>query len=121
MGIEPYLLASALNGAVAQRLARTICPKCRTTYMPDRTALAAAGWAEDGPRVFYRGSGCADCHDSGFKGRAGIYEVVEMDELLYGLIHDCADEASIKASRRFENWENTCLCSALGNSMATYR
>ncbi|MBN1488382.1 MAG: type II/IV secretion system protein, partial [Phycisphaerae bacterium] len=96
MGIEPYLLASALNGAVAQRLARTICPKCRTTYMPDRTALAAAGWAEEGPRVFYRGAGCAECHDSGFRGRAGIYEVVEMDEALYGLIHECADEATIK-------------------------
>jgi type IV pilus assembly protein PilB len=100
MDIEPYLLASALNGVVAQRLARTICPKCRTTYMPDRSALAAAGWDQQGPRVFYRGAGCSHCHDSGFKGRAGIYEVVEMDDNLYQHIHDSADEAEIKDDLR---------------------
>jgi type IV pilus assembly protein PilB len=100
MEIEPYLLASALNGLVAQRLARTICPKCRTTYMPDRTALGAAGWADEGPRVFYRGAGCKNCHDSGFKGRAGIYEVVEMDEQMYSLVHGSADEATIKQHLR---------------------
>ena len=97
MGVEPYLMASALNGVVAQRLARTICPACRTTYMPDRTLLAQAGWAENGPRVFYRGAGCKKCHDTGFQGRAGIYEVLEVDEELYGLIHRSFDESRIKA------------------------
>ncbi len=96
MGIEPYLLASALNGVVAQRLARTICPACRTTYMPDRALLARAGWSEGGARQFYRGAGCKKCHDSGFKGRLGIYEVVEMDDGLYNLVHRSSDEATIK-------------------------
>ncbi len=96
MGIEPYLIASSLNGVVAQRLARTICPACRTTYMPDRSVLAQAGWDSGGPSVFYRGAGCKKCHDSGFQGRAGIYEVVEKDDILYKLIHSSADEAQIK-------------------------
>jgi type IV pilus assembly protein PilB len=96
MNLEPYLLASALNGVVAQRLARTICPNCKSTYMPDESLLRSAGWDESGPRVFYRGEGCGKCHDSGFKGRAGIYEIVEMDEGLYDLIHQSVDEAKIK-------------------------
>jgi len=96
MGVEPYLLASALNGVVAQRLARTVCSICRTTYMPDRSLLAQAGWDRQGPRVYYRGEGCKKCHDSGFQGRTGIYEVVEMTDELYKLIHDVADESEIK-------------------------
>lgn len=96
MGVESYLLASALNGLVAQRLARTICSGCRSTYMPDRQLLEMAGWAEKGPRIFYRGDGCKNCHDSGFKGRAGIYEIVEMDDQMYGLVHHNADEERIR-------------------------
>ena len=96
MGIEPYLMASALNGVVAQRLGRTICPDCRTTYLPDRQLLKAAGWDEGGPRVFYRGAGCKKCHDSGFKGRMGIYEVLEMDDSLYSLVYHGADEEKIR-------------------------
>jgi type IV pilus assembly protein PilB len=96
MGVEPYLLASALNGVVAQRLARTVCSSCRTTYMPDRALLAQAGWDRQGPHVFYRGEGCKKCHDSGFQGRIGIYEVVEMTDELYKLVHDVADESAIK-------------------------
>jgi type II secretory ATPase GspE/PulE/Tfp pilus assembly ATPase PilB-like protein len=81
---------------VAQRLARTICPDCRTTYIPDRMLLKTAGWGENAPRVFYRGAGCKKCHDSGFKGRMGIYEVLEMDEKLYSLVYHGADEEQIR-------------------------
>ncbi len=107
MGVEPYLMASALNGVVAQRLARTICPDCRTTYMPDRMLLKTAGWGENMPRIFYRGAGCKKCHDSGFKGRMGIYEVLEMDEKLYSLVYHGADEEQIRehlvASQNFRS------------------
>lgn len=96
MGVEPYLLASALNGMVAQRLARTICPDCRTTYIPDRQLLKTVGWTEGGPKVFYRGAGCKKCHDTGFKGRMGIYEVLEMDDKLYSLVYHGADEEVIR-------------------------
>ncbi len=96
MGVEPYLLASALNGIIAQRLARTICPYCRATYMPDRNLLTQAGWDQSGPRVFYRGAGCKKCHDSGYHGRAGIYEVLEMDDEMYRLINRSFEESQIK-------------------------
>ena len=75
---------------------RTVCAACRTTYMPDRALLAQVGWDGQGPRVFYRGGGCKKCHDSGFQGRTGIYEVVEMTDDLYKLIHDVANESEIK-------------------------
>ena len=69
MGIERYLLASAFNGVVAQRLARTICPHCRTSYFPSEAALADAGWLGQTQRAFSKGEGCKQCHDSGFRGR----------------------------------------------------
>ena len=78
MGIEPYLLSGALNGVIAQRLVRTICPNCLETYHPDETYLKEARLTEDAPRTFNRGAGCSHCYDSGFAGRAGIYEVMEI-------------------------------------------
>ncbi|MBL8990466.1 MAG: Flp pilus assembly complex ATPase component TadA, partial [Phycisphaerae bacterium] len=76
MGIEPYLLSSALNGAVAQRLARTICGACATKYYPTEQVLTDAGLAEHVGRPFRKGAGCLQCHDSGFQGRLGVYEVM---------------------------------------------
>jgi type IV pilus assembly protein PilB len=87
MGVEPYLLSSALNGVVAQRLARTICPSCETKYYPGETALADAGLEGQTSRSFRRGAGCQQCHDSGFQGRLGIYEVMEVTPEIRRLIH----------------------------------
>lgn len=78
MGIEPYLLSGALNGVIAQRLVRTICPNCLETYRPDESYLKEARLTEDAHRTFNRGAGCSHCYDSGFAGRAGIYEVMEV-------------------------------------------
>ena len=78
MGVEPYLLASCLAGVVAQRLTRTICPKCKTTFFPEESVLQAIGWQGPCNRAFHRGQGCLLCHDSGFKGRVAIAEVLEM-------------------------------------------
>jgi type IV pilus assembly protein PilB len=104
MGIESYLLASAFNGVIAQRLARTICPYCRTSYYPPDSALADAGWAGDTDRVFYKGEGCKQCHDSGFRGRAGIYEVLEVTDELRLCLHRGDDEEAIKACARKYGW-----------------
>ena len=88
MGIEPYLLSSAMNGVVAQRLARNVCPSCATKYYPDATVLADAGMSETGAgRSFRKGAGCPQCHNSGFKGRVGVYEVMEVTGDLRRLIH----------------------------------
>ncbi len=87
MGIEPYLLSSAMNGAVAQRLARTICPSCATKYYPTEAELRDAGILDKANRAFRKGTGCQTCHDSGFQGRFGIYEVMEVTPELRRMIH----------------------------------
>ncbi len=104
MGVESYLIASALNGVVAQRLARTICPNCRTSYFPSPSALAQAGWEKSGPRAFQKGEGCQRCHDSGFRGRLGVYEVIEVDDWLRDLIHHGRDEQEVKRYLRGKGW-----------------
>ncbi len=78
MGIEPYLLSGAMNGVVAQRLVRTVCPNCLETYQPDECYLKSAKLGDRAPQTFNRGAGCSQCYDSGFAGRAGIYEVMEV-------------------------------------------
>ncbi|MBI1338248.1 MAG: type II secretion system protein GspE [Phycisphaera sp.] len=87
MGIEPYLLSTALNGVVAQRLARTICPACDTKYFPTADVLADAGLVGYEGKVFHKGRGCKECHDSGFRGRLGVYEVMDVTGPLRRLIH----------------------------------
>jgi len=106
MNVEPYLIASCLNGVLAQRLARTICPHCRTTYFPSPAALAQAGWERIGPRAFQKGQGCHQCHDSGFKGRLGVYEILEVDDGLRDLIHHQRDEQDIKRYLRSHGWRS---------------
>ena len=86
MGIEPYLLSGALSGVVAQRLVRTICPNCLETYQPADTLLDEAELTDGAPRTFNRGAGCNQCYDSGFAGRLGIYEVMEIDSCLRRMI-----------------------------------
>lgn len=87
MGIESYLLSSAINGVVAQRLARNICPHCATKYYPAEHVLADAGLEDMAGRSFRKGAGCQQCHNSGFKGRVGIYEVMEVDGPTRRLVH----------------------------------
>jgi general secretion pathway protein E len=84
MGIEPYLLASTLNGVLAQRLVRKLCPQCRTPSESD-----------SGERT-YRHVGCAACNFSGYKGRTGIYELLTVDDDLRRLIHDLAEERLLR-------------------------
>ncbi len=86
MGIEPYLIASALLASLAQRLVRTICPECRTSYSAPRSVLADLGLDETKQISLVRARGCSTCYDSGFKGRTGIHELLEMDDSLRSLI-----------------------------------
>ncbi len=86
MGIESYLLASSLIGVVGQRLVRTVCPDCMTRYMPTKPELATLGIPEDRKIQLTRGRGCSSCFDSGYRGRLGIYELVQIDHELQHLI-----------------------------------
>jgi type IV pilus assembly protein PilB len=96
MHIEPYLLSSALNGVVAQRLARTICPGCVTKYYPTPEVLLEAGLEKMSGRAFQKGGGCPQCHDSGFQGRLGVYEVVEVTSKLRRQIHGRASSQQLR-------------------------
>jgi type IV pilus assembly protein PilB len=96
MGIEPYLLSSALHGVVAQRLARTVCPACATKYYPAEHVLADAGLGDQTGRAFRKGAGCSQCHDSGCRGRLGIYEVLEVSPELRRMIHRAAPSHELR-------------------------
>ncbi|MBD8531732.1 MULTISPECIES: ATPase, T2SS/T4P/T4SS family [unclassified Massilia] len=78
MGVEPYLLSSALIGVMAQRLVRRICPGCKTSYLVPPGAAAAYGYKGEGNLKLLKGRGCPSCYDSGYKGRLGIYELLEV-------------------------------------------
>ncbi|MFH1992529.1 MAG: ATPase, T2SS/T4P/T4SS family [Pseudomonadota bacterium] len=86
MGIEPYLISSALLASMAQRLVRTICPQCKTNFYPSKEVLKELRLDETKQVRLAKGKGCADCFDSGFKGRIGIYELLQMDDGLQNLI-----------------------------------
>jgi len=86
MGVEPYLLSSALLGVVAQRLVRTICPKCRSEFLAPSEIVRQHGWNEDAGVKLARGKGCETCYDSGYKGRMGIHELLTTDGDLQKLI-----------------------------------
>ncbi|MEX1016366.1 MAG: ATPase, T2SS/T4P/T4SS family [Phycisphaeraceae bacterium] len=100
MNIEPYLLSSAINGVVAQRLARTICPHCETKYYPTEHVLEDAGLKDHAGRSFRKGAGCQQCHNSGFKGRIGIYEVMEITPPIRRLIHHAAAAHELRTQLR---------------------
>ncbi len=100
MNIESYLLSSALNGVVAQRLARTICPGCATKYYPTDHELRDAGLSDRVGRAFRKGAGCQQCHDSGFLGRFGIYEVMEVNPPIRRMIHAGTASHDLRAEFR---------------------
>ncbi len=107
MGIEPYLLSSALNGVVAQRLARSICPSCATKYYPSEKELADAGLADKIGRAFRKGGGCQNCHDSGFQSRFGVYEVMEVTPELRRMVHRACPSHELRAE--FRKWGGRTL------------
>ena len=104
MNVKPYLLSGAINGAIAQRLARTICQACATNYYPTPVVLEEAGLADMAGRAFRRGAGCRQCHDSGFQGRTGIYEVMDVTPDLRRMIHAGAPSHEFRARLRERGW-----------------
>lgn len=92
MGCEPFLVAASLEGILAQRLVRTICPDCRVPYEPSATVLSQLGISpyELGNKTFYTGSRCDRCGGSGYKGRKGLYELLDINDTLKDMITDRA-------------------------------
>jgi type IV pilus assembly protein PilB len=96
MGIEPFLMAHSCIGIVAQRLARRICTKCKETTEVDETTLGFFGYTSDNAPTFYKGKGCDRCGGSGYKGRVGIYELLEMTEELKVAVSNGAKTDAIR-------------------------
>ncbi len=88
MGVEPFLLASSLEGILAQRLVRVICPKCREPYKPDEHILKSLNGAMkvDPDTVFYHGKGCNECNNTGMAGRKGVFELLRVTSKIRELI-----------------------------------
>ena len=80
MGCEPYLLSSVLDGVLAQRLVRRICPACRAPDHPDPAELLALGVTDVTGVELFRGKGCDECRGTGYRGRTGIYELFRITE-----------------------------------------
>ena len=98
IGLEPYVIASALVGVVAQRLVRQLCPDCRRHYTPSSEVLRALNIDEhDAVQVpFYRAVGCDQCNHTGYRGRIGIYEVMPVTDRLRRLIVQRANEDTMR-------------------------
>jgi len=97
MGVEPFLVASAVDCVLAQRLARRLCPDCKQEYRPKPEVLIEAGFTADNlPEVVYKASGCKKCRDTGYRGRLGVHEVLLVTEEIGRL---CVDEATSEEIR----------------------
>ncbi|MCX6552766.1 MAG: ATPase, T2SS/T4P/T4SS family [Acidobacteria bacterium] len=96
MGVEPYLLASAMAGVVAQRLVRLVCTHCKAavTYPPE--ILAKVNLTPADGVTFYKGQGCEHCGQTGYHGRVGVFEILMVDAGIHELIRDRADSRRIK-------------------------
>ena len=92
MGVEPFLLSSSLLGVLAQRLVRVLCPSCKEPYAADEAECALLGVPASSPPTLYHARGCAHCHQQGYRGRTGIYELVVFDETMRTLVHSRASE-----------------------------
>ena len=100
IGVEPFLLSSSVLAVVAQRLVRVLCSECKEAYRPDPAALAPIGLspADLGDRPVYRAHGCENCFHTGYRGRLGIFEIMELDDTLKSLVLQTFDSHRIKAA-----------------------
>jgi type IV pilus assembly protein PilB len=98
MGVEPFLISSTLEAVLGQRLLRSICRQCRTTYKPSETLLADLGISgqDIGDKQFFYGKGCDACNNTGYKGRKGIYELLRITDPIRELINERAPTVTLK-------------------------
>ena len=102
MKAEPYLLASSITAIIAQRVGRRICSACKKAYSPTPDEIAEIKqvlgnlYAQDKQPEFFRGEGCTECGNTGFKGRIGIFEVLVVSEKIGRLILEHAPASTIE-------------------------
>jgi type IV pilus assembly protein PilB len=98
MGMDPLMIATTLEGVLAQRLVRKICPECRTTYSSEKYTPATMAFFKKSflPEKLYVGTGCAQCHHTGYQGRIGLFELLTLNDELRLLIHQKASHAQLR-------------------------
>ena len=100
MGVKPFLVASAVRAAMAQRLVRAICTNCKEPYVPTERDMKMLGAiAKTAPEHMYIGRGCSKCN-GGYKGRKGIFEIFEIDDTIQRLIFDHAPSSVLRERAR---------------------
>jgi len=100
MGVEPFLIASSLVGVLAQRLVRRLCPDCKKPHDLDEAEIELLGIQAGQSHSVFRPQGCVACDQIGYRGRIGIYELVDMNEGMRRLIHDQASEDQLTKHAR---------------------
>ena len=102
LGLEPFLLTATVEGVVAQRLVRTICKKCKEPYTPKEEELMELNMTPDMVRgkPFFRGRGCENCNNSGYRGRMALFEIMTMDDDMRDLIMKQANTNALRVHAR---------------------
>ncbi len=100
MGVEPFLLSSSVTAVLAQRLVRKLCHHCKESHIASDGEKALLGIDVANETTIYRAKGCDHCNHTGYKGRTGIYEMIELDEQLRLMIHECASEHDMTVHAR---------------------
>lgn len=96
IGVEPYLIATALRAVISQRLVRRICPKCKKSYEATDEEVRRLELSTEHKHIFYRGEGCADCFNTGYRGRIGVFEILEITPEIRPLISQQAGRPVIE-------------------------
>jgi len=98
MGVEPFLISSTLLGVVAQRLVRTVCKQCKTSFEPTENQLQQLNLSphDVGEKTFYYGRGCSNCSETGYRGRKGIFELLVITDPIRNLINERAPTVVIR-------------------------
>ncbi len=113
MGVEPFLVATALNAVLAQRLVRRVCENCMEDHQATARELV---WLENllgqslSGRTFKRGTGCHHCHNSGYQGRVGVYELLEMDDLMIGALRRNDPQGFAEAAKLNAHYRPLAAC-----------
>ena len=113
MGAEPFLVATALNAVLAQRLVRRVCENCMQEQQADPQQLAWLERLHGGSlagKVFRHGAGCHQCHNTGYNGRVGVYELLEMDEPMIAALRRNDPQAFAEAARANPHYRPLAAC-----------
>lgn len=103
MGVEPFLLSSTVIAVLAQRLVRILCKQCKRPHTPNAAECQAMGIPDENLPIIHEPVGCPQCNQLGYLGRTGIYELVVVDDVLRGLIHDGAGEHEMEMHARLSS------------------